>query len=114
MSPVAVGWIDDRTRHGPFALLRCTLINSLVVILFAFALPVGYFFPTYVTPRVVVRFEFIGKDGEPLPDTQIIQQGFPVRGLCFERRSWANQSRSTASFSGGSLTRRRCPTAAHI
>jgi hypothetical protein len=31
---------------------------------------VGHYFPTYVTPRVVVRFELLGKDGQPMPDTQ--------------------------------------------
>jgi hypothetical protein len=31
---------------------------------------VGHYFPTYVTPRVVVRFEFLDKDGQPVPDTQ--------------------------------------------
>ena len=31
---------------------------------------VGHYFPTYLTPRVVVRFELLGKDGQPVPDTQ--------------------------------------------
>jgi hypothetical protein len=31
---------------------------------------VGHYFPTYVTPRAVVRFELIGKDGKSSPDTQ--------------------------------------------
>jgi hypothetical protein len=31
---------------------------------------VGHYFPTYVTPRVVVRFELLGQDGQSLPDTQ--------------------------------------------
>jgi hypothetical protein len=31
---------------------------------------VGHHFPTYVTPRVVVRFELLDKDGQPAPDTQ--------------------------------------------
>src|ERR687892_1875416 len=31
---------------------------------------VGHYFPTYLTPRVVVRFELLGKDGQLVPDTQ--------------------------------------------
>jgi hypothetical protein len=31
---------------------------------------VGHYFPTYLTPRVVVRFGLLGKDGLPVPDTQ--------------------------------------------
>jgi hypothetical protein len=31
---------------------------------------VGHHFPTYITPRVVVRFALLGHDGQPLPDTQ--------------------------------------------
>lgn len=31
---------------------------------------VGHYFPTYVTPRVVVRFEFLDKGGQPVPHTQ--------------------------------------------
>lgn len=31
---------------------------------------VGHHFPTYVTPRVVVRFALLGKDGQPVPGTQ--------------------------------------------
>jgi hypothetical protein len=31
---------------------------------------VGHYFPTYVTPRVVVRFELMDNDGEPVSDTQ--------------------------------------------
>lgn len=31
---------------------------------------VGHHFPTYVTPRAVVRLELIGKDSQPVPDTQ--------------------------------------------
>lgn len=31
---------------------------------------VGHYFPTYVTPRVVVRFELLGKDGQPVSDSQ--------------------------------------------
>ncbi|HEX9870674.1 MAG TPA: multiheme c-type cytochrome, partial [Candidatus Tectomicrobia bacterium] len=31
---------------------------------------VGHYFPTYLTPRVVVRFGLLGKDGQPVPDTQ--------------------------------------------
>jgi hypothetical protein len=30
----------------------------------------GHYFPIYVTPRVVVRFEFLGKDGQSVSDTQ--------------------------------------------
>jgi hypothetical protein len=30
---------------------------------------VGHHFPTYVTPRVVVRAELLDRDGQPLPDT---------------------------------------------
>jgi hypothetical protein len=30
----------------------------------------GHHFPTYVTPRVVVRFELLDRDGQPMPDTQ--------------------------------------------
>jgi hypothetical protein len=31
---------------------------------------VGHYFPTYVTPRVVVRFELMDQEGQSVPDTQ--------------------------------------------
>jgi hypothetical protein len=47
-------------RPGETLLAALRIINS----------GVGHHFPTYVTPRVVVRFELLGKDGQPTPDTQ--------------------------------------------
>jgi MFS family permease len=39
IAPAVMGWVADRTGHYASAFLCCTLINSLVVVLFALATP---------------------------------------------------------------------------
>ena len=50
-----------RARHRPGQRVRATVTVASV--------NVGHYFPTYVTPRVVVRAELLGPDRAPLPET---------------------------------------------
>jgi hypothetical protein len=55
----------DRPRYRPGQRLRATVTVASV--------NVGHYFPTYVTPQVVVRAVLVGTDGQPIPST--VQEG---------------------------------------
>ena len=55
----------DRPRYRPGQRLRATVTVASV--------NVGHYFPTYVTPQVVVRAVIVGTDGQPIPST--VQEG---------------------------------------
>jgi hypothetical protein len=55
----------DRPRYRPGQRLRATVTVASV--------NVGHYFPTYVTPQVVVRAVLVGTDGQPMPST--VQEG---------------------------------------
>jgi hypothetical protein len=57
-SGVRVNLALDRTRYRPGQRLRATVTVASV--------NVGHYFPTYVTPQVVVRAVLLGHDGTPL------------------------------------------------
>ncbi len=61
-SGVTIDFVTKKPTYRPRETLQAALriTNS----------GVGHHFPTYVTPRVVVRFELLGKDGQPVSDTQ--------------------------------------------
>ncbi len=60
-SGVRVDLALDRTRHRPGQRVRATVTVSSV--------GVGHYFPTYVTPRVVVRAVLVGPDGQPIAES---------------------------------------------
>jgi hypothetical protein len=51
----------DRARYRPGQRLRATVTVASV--------SVGHYFPTYVTPQVVVRAVLVGSDGQPIAST---------------------------------------------
>lgn len=51
----------DRARHQPGQRVRATVTVASV--------NVGHYFPTYVTPQVVVRAVLVGSDGVARPET---------------------------------------------
>ena len=55
----------DRPRYRPGQRLRATVTVASV--------NVGHYFPTYVTPQVVIRAVLVGTDGQPIPST--VQEG---------------------------------------
>ena len=61
-SGVRVSLTLDRARYGPGQRLRATVTVASV--------NVGHYFPTYVTPRVVVRAVLLGADGQPIAATE--------------------------------------------
>lgn len=60
-SGVRVRLALERTRYRPGQRLRATVTVASV--------KVGHYFPTYVTPQVVVRALLVGPDGEPVADS---------------------------------------------
>lgn len=60
-SGVRVSLDTGRPRHRPGDMVRATLVVSSV--------GVGHFLPTYVTPRLVVRFALIDQTGRELPES---------------------------------------------
>lgn len=60
-SGVRVGLALDRARYRPGQRLQATVTVASV--------RVGHYFPTYVTPQVVVRAVLLGHDGTPLEAT---------------------------------------------
>jgi hypothetical protein len=60
-SGVQVSLALDRTRYRPGQSLRATVMVASV--------RVGHYFPTYVTPQVVVRAVLVGPDGSPVDGT---------------------------------------------
>jgi cytochrome c554/c'-like protein len=58
-SGVDISFAPDRPRHRPGEDVRATLTIRSV--------RVGHYFPTYVTPRVVVRGELLDATGAPVP-----------------------------------------------
>ncbi len=60
-SGVRVNLALERPRYRPGQRVRATVTVSSV--------GVGHYFPTYVTPQVVVRALLVGPDGEPIPKT---------------------------------------------
>jgi hypothetical protein len=60
-SGVRVRLTLDRTRYRPGQPLRATVTVASV--------RVGHYFPTYVTPQVVVRAVLVGPDGSPVDGT---------------------------------------------
>jgi len=60
-SGVRVNLALDRPRYRPGQPLRATVTVASV--------RVGHYFPTYVTPRVVVRAVLVGPDGSPVDGT---------------------------------------------
>jgi hypothetical protein len=61
-SGVRVTLALDRTRYRPGQRLRATVTVTSV--------NVGHYFPTYVTPQVVVRAVLLGTDGRPIASTE--------------------------------------------
>ena len=64
-SGVRVSLALDRPTYRPGQRLQATLTVSSV--------RVGHYFPTYVTPQVVVRAQLVGADGGPVADS--LQEG---------------------------------------
>jgi hypothetical protein len=62
-SGVRVSLTLDRARYRPGQRLRATVTVASV--------NVGHYFPTYVTPQVVVRAVLVGADGAPVPATAV-------------------------------------------
>lgn len=60
-SGVRVSLALDRTRYRPGQRLRATVTVASV--------NVGHYFPTYVTPQVVVRAVLLGRNREPIAET---------------------------------------------
>ena len=60
-SGVQVSLALDRARYRPGQSLRATVTVASV--------RVGHYFPTYVTPQVVVRAVLVGPDGSPVDGT---------------------------------------------
>ena len=60
-SGVRVGLALDQTRYRPGQRLRATVTVASV--------KVGHYFPTYVTPQVVVRAVLLGRNREPIAGT---------------------------------------------
>ena len=60
-SGVRVSLSLERARHRPGQRVRATVTVASV--------NVGHYFPTYVTPQVVVRAFLVGPDGAPVMDT---------------------------------------------
>ena len=61
-SGVRVSLALDRARYRPGQRLRATVTVASV--------NVGHYFPTYVTPQVVVRAVLLGADGQPIASTE--------------------------------------------
>jgi hypothetical protein len=70
-SGVRVDLVLDRTRYRPGQRLRATVTVASV--------NVGHYFPTYVTPQVVVRAVLLGRDGVPIAGTA--QEGVIARQI---------------------------------
>jgi hypothetical protein len=62
-SGVRVSLTLDRARYRPGQRLRATVTVASV--------DVGHYFPTYVTPQVVVRAVLVGADGTPVPGSAV-------------------------------------------
>jgi len=60
-SGVKVSLALERARHRPGQRVRATVTVASV--------NVGHYFPTYLTPQVVVRATLVGPDGTAMPDT---------------------------------------------
>ena len=60
-SGVKVNVSLEGTRHRPGQRVRATVTIA--------SIKVGHYFPTYVTPQVVVRAVLVGSDGAAVPDT---------------------------------------------